>query len=186
MQVAFYGGSFNPPHVAHVLAATYLLTVGAFDRILVVPVCQHAFDKPLADFAPRVRMCELAMSFLPKVEVSSVEGKLEKPNWTVATLEYLKREQPNWRWRLVVGADQLADTDKWRGFDRLVALAPLYVLGRVGVSHPSAPPPVWPGISSTEVRRLLQQRGEPSVDAELERTVPRSVLDYIREQGLYQ
>jgi nicotinate-nucleotide adenylyltransferase len=76
MQVAFYGGSFNPPHVAHVLAAAYLRSVGGFDRVLFVPVFSHAFDKQLADYEHRVRMCELAVGWLPGVEVSRVEERV--------------------------------------------------------------------------------------------------------------
>jgi nicotinate-nucleotide adenylyltransferase len=69
MKVACYGGSFDPPHVAHVLLAAYVLTVEAFERVLVMPVFSHAFDKQLAPFEHRLRMCELAMGWLPRVEV---------------------------------------------------------------------------------------------------------------------
>ena len=55
-----FGGSFDPPHVAHVMAAAYALSAGAFDRLLVVPVFAHAFDKRLESFEHRVKLCELA------------------------------------------------------------------------------------------------------------------------------
>jgi len=64
-----FGGSFDPPHVAHVLAASYALAVGNFERLLAVPVYRHAFDKKLASFEHRVAMCELAFAELPRVEV---------------------------------------------------------------------------------------------------------------------
>ncbi len=69
-----FGGSFDPPHVAHVLAASYALAVGNFERLLAVPVYAHAFDKKLASFEHRVAMCELAFAELPGVEVSRIRA----------------------------------------------------------------------------------------------------------------
>ncbi len=185
MQVAFYGGSFNPPHVAHVLAVTYALSAGGFERVLVVPVYSHAFDKQLCPFEHRVRMCELAMGWLPGVEVSEVEASLETPSLTLRTLEHLRAAHPDYELRLMVGADVLGESDKWYAFDRIGRIAPPYVLGRVGIEHPDAPPPVVPAVSSTRVRELLSRRGATDADAELTRLVPRAVLAYIDEHRLY-
>jgi nicotinate-nucleotide adenylyltransferase len=186
VRVGFYGGSFNPPHVAHALAVAYARLVGGFDRIVVVPVFQHAFDKPLADFAHRVRMCHLAMEFMPDVEVSEVEAELERPNRTLATLEHLTRRHPEWRLSMILGADQVAESDKWHGFARIREIVDLFVLGRVGVDVASAPAPVLPGVSSTEVRTLLARRDEPDARTALGALVPRRVLAYIDEHDLYR
>lgn len=186
MQVAFYGGSFNPPHVAHVLAVTYALSAGGFERVLVVPVYSHAFDKQLCPFEHRVRMCRLSMGWLPGVEVSEVEASLDTPNLTLRTLEHLSAERPDYQLRLMVGADVLGEADKWYAFERISEIAPPYVLGRVGVDHPDAPPPVVPDVSSTRIRELLSRRGSPDADAELSRLVPQRVLSYIDEHDLYR
>src|SRR5688572_21772618 len=113
MDVAFYGGSFDPPHVAHVLAASYVLATGAFERVLVVPVPAHALDKRLAPFEDRVEMCELALGWLPGVEVSRIEQSLPLPSRTLYTLKALKSAHPDWSLRLVIGADVLLETQKW-------------------------------------------------------------------------
>jgi len=186
MRVAFYGGSFNPPHVAHVMAVTYALSAGGFDRVLVVPVYSHAFDKRLCPFEHRVRMCELSLGWLPGVEVSRVEASLETPSLTLRTLEHLSVERQDYQLRLMVGADVLGETDKWYAFDRVSEIAPPYVLGRVGFFHPNAPPAVVPDLSSTRIRELLARRGAPDADAELSRSVPLSVLSYIDENTLYR
>ena len=49
-RVAVFGGSFNPPHVAHLLAAVYALSTAPIDEVLVVPVYRHPFSKSLIDF----------------------------------------------------------------------------------------------------------------------------------------
>ena len=75
-RVGVFGGSFNPPHVGHVLAAAYLLSMAAVDRVLVIPVFRHPFAKTLASFEDRLAMCQLAMTWLPQVEVSDIERQL--------------------------------------------------------------------------------------------------------------
>jgi nicotinate-nucleotide adenylyltransferase len=184
MQVAFYGGSFDPPHVAHVLTAAYLRGVVGFERVLIVPVFSHAFDKRLVSFEQRVRMCELALGWLPGVEVSRIEERLETPSLTLRTLRQLKAEHPDWQLRLVIGSDVLFESHKWYAFDEITKLAEPFVLGRAGFSHPDAPPPVLPDVSSTRIRELF---ADHSAEArrELEIYAPRVIVEYARAQGLY-
>ena len=180
--VAVYGGSFNPPHLAHLLAVTVVLATHAVDEVLVVPTFQHPFGKDLATFDDRVRMCELALGWLPRVAVSRVEEALGGESRTLRTLEHLRAEHPEWSMRLVMGADLLVESPKWFGFERIAALAPPIVLGRAGVSHPDAPPPVLPEISSTEVRARC---AAGDFDA-LAPFVPRDVLAHIKARRLYE
>jgi nicotinate-nucleotide adenylyltransferase len=186
MRVAVYGGSFDPPHVAHVLLVAYVLSVHAFERVLVVPVFAHAFDKRLTPFDHRVRMCELAMGCLSGVEVSPLEASLGAPSLTLRTLECLKHMHPDYELRLVVGADVLGEQHQWHAFDRIKDLAPLLVVGRAGIDDPTAPPPVLPDVSSTRVRALLARRAQAEARAELDLALPRAVLDYIDREGLYR
>jgi nicotinate-nucleotide adenylyltransferase len=190
--VAIFGGSFNPPHVSHVLAATYVLSTEPIDRVLVVPTFQHPFGKPLAPFDDRVRMCELAMGWIPGVEVSRVEETLGGESRTVRTLEHLKKTHPEWEMRFMIGADIVAESHKWFAFERIIALAPPIVLGRIGViareSGPQldalgpVPPPVLPDISSTDVRAKFAS----GAYAELAPLVPRAVIEHARSHGLYR
>jgi nicotinate-nucleotide adenylyltransferase len=186
MRVAFYGGSFDPPHVAHVLGAAYVLSAGGFTRVLVVPVFEHAFDKVLTPFEHRARMCELSMSLLPGVEVSRIEQTLPTPSRTLYTLRALAEGHPDWELGLVIGADVLTEAQKWHAFDEVTRLAAPFVLGRVGVAHPDAPPAVLPDVSSTRVRELLRRRAEPDARLELERLVPLAVREYIDARDLYK
>jgi nicotinate-nucleotide adenylyltransferase len=186
VRVAFYGGSFDPPHIAHVLAVAYLIALGEFDRVLVVPVLSHAFGKQLAPYEDRLRMCEAAMGWLPNVEISATEKSLGAPSRTRHTLRHLQREHPDFQLRLVVGADVLDEAKKWHAFDEVCKTAPLFVLGRVGYERPEAGPQVLPAVSATEVRRLLLQRADPHAEQRLRALVPARVLAYIDEHGLYR
>lgn len=180
-RVAVYGGSFNPPHVGHVLAVTYSLVVHPVDAVLVVPCYQHPFSKELASFSDRFAMCSRAFGQLPGVEVSRVEAELGGESRTLRTLEHLKQQHPDWSLRLLVGADILNDAPKWHAFDRVIALAPLLILGRRGVEAQGAPEPLLPEVSSTELRAWLR-------DGALDRArelLPARVLDYVQSRGLY-
>ena len=187
MQVAVYGGSFDPPHVGHVLAAEYVLRAGGFDRVVVVPVFAHAFGKTLAPFEHRVAMTRLAMPHLERVEVSTIEEELGAPSLTLRTLAALISRHPDWACRLVVGADVLAEKHRWHAWDEVVRLAPLFLLGRAGVEDAESPEAVLPEVSSTEVRAALSHRtGSARDDATLAHLVPRAVLEYIDAKGLYR
>jgi nicotinate-nucleotide adenylyltransferase len=179
--VAIFGGSFNPPHLAHVLAVTAVLSTTDVARVVVVPAYQHPFAKALAPYEDRVTMCELAMGWLPRVEISRVEEELGGESRTLRTLEHLKKVHPSWQLRLIMGADVLLESHKWYRFDEVCALAPPLVIGRAGVEHAQAPAPVLPAISSTDVRaRLAAGKFD-----ELSPIVPRAVLAHIRARGLY-
>jgi nicotinate-nucleotide adenylyltransferase len=179
--VAIYGGSFNPPHLAHVLALTVVLATEDVDRILVIPTYKHPFAKPLAPYDDRVEMCTLAMGWLPRVEVSRVEEELGGESRTLRTLEHLRDAHPDWSMRLVMGADLLVEAPRWFRFDAIRAIAPPLVVGRAGVETPGAPTAVLPAISSTDVRaKVAAEKWD-----ELAQLVPRRVLALIRERGLY-
>ncbi|MCC6556268.1 MAG: nicotinate (nicotinamide) nucleotide adenylyltransferase [Polyangiaceae bacterium] len=188
-RIAIFGGSFNPPHVAHVLAVAYALSAAPVDEVLVVPVFQHPFSKELAPFEDRLAMCRLAVGWLPRVEISDVERELGGESRTLRTLEHLAEVNPGWAMRLLVGADVVADLPKWHRFDRGAAIAPPIVLGRggyaplaAGGAHPIEIAEVsLPQVSSTEVRDALAAGDLDAVRWRL----PRAVVDYIMERGLY-
>jgi nicotinate-nucleotide adenylyltransferase len=184
--VAIYGGSFDPPHVSHVLAAVYALKIGGFDRVLVVPVFEHAFHKQLTTFAHRVRMCELAFAGIEGVEVSPIERDLATPSLTLHTLEHLAAVHPQWSMRLLVGSDVLGETAKWHAFARVTELAPPYVVARPGYEHPDSRAALLPDVSSTRIREALAAASDPEHEALLAASVPRIVRAYITEHGLYR
>ena len=178
MKVGVFGGSFNPPHVAHVLACTLLLSTEDLDQVLVIPAFRHAFGKPLAPFEDRLRMCDLAMGWLRGVSVSRVEQDLGGDSWTLRTVEHLSEVHPDWKLRLIIGSDILPDAPRWLGFESIVRLAPPVVLTRAGTEAGRG---LLPDVSSTMVRDLIAR----GAWADVERLVPRSVLTYIRANSLY-
>jgi len=182
MHVALFGGSFNPPHVAHQMVALYVLETERVDQLWFVPCFRHAFDKPLAPFENRYRMCELAAKGIgPRARVTEIERAIGGPSRTLNTLRRLRELHPNDEFSLVIGSDVAAEVPSWYGADELRAGASFIIVGRratVGAADHSAV--TMPEVSSTEVRRMLR------AGKSAEGLVPRAVLDYIYRHGLYR
>ena len=187
-RVALFGGSFNPPHVAHQLIALYVLETHPVDELWFVPTYAHPFRKHLIAYEHRVAMCELAAAPLgPRVRVSRAEAELAaRPGFvashTIDLIDHLAAQ--GHPLRLVVGADILGDAAKWHRWDDVVARAPLIIVGRPGHPVPpgsSATGVTMPEISATRVRDLLAH-GASDVTG----LVPRDVLRYIAQHHLYQ
>ncbi|MBI3184891.1 MAG: nicotinate (nicotinamide) nucleotide adenylyltransferase [Myxococcales bacterium] len=180
MRVAILGGSFNPPHVGHLLAALYVRATMPVDEVWLVPSHTHPFGKPLADFEHRVKMCEaMAEEASGWLRVSEVESEVGGEGRTVDTLEFLRRRHPGFAFSLILGSDILGDLPKWKDFDRVRRLAEVVVLYRAGYPAPEAVGPPLAEVSSTRIREMLEAGELPAA------LVPRKVLEYARAKKLY-
>jgi nicotinate-nucleotide adenylyltransferase len=181
--VALYGGSFNPPHAAHQLLALYVLETQPVDELWFVPTFVHAFDKQLAAFEDRLAMCERTAAALgPRVSVCPVERDLGGKSRTLLTVRRLQSEHPGWRFAVVIGADLVREVDGWYGAEELRRLVSFIVVGRQGAEVPSAhgrAPLSMPEVSSTRIRAAL------AAGEDVRGLVPKAVLDYVYERGLY-
>lgn len=181
-EVALLGGSFNPPHVGHLMAAWWTLATQGVSEVWLLPAFQHPFGKALAPFEDRVRMCELAASRIRGVHVCTAERELAGDplvGKTARTLEHLREKHPDLRFALVVGADILPETDKWYRWDRVRELARIVVVGREGYP-PVKNAPDLPAVSSTVIRARL------AAGEDVTGLVTEDVRRYVAERGLYR
>ncbi|MCX7626317.1 MAG: nicotinate (nicotinamide) nucleotide adenylyltransferase [Candidatus Sumerlaeaceae bacterium] len=179
-RIGFFGGSFNPPHIAHVLAVHYALLRWQFDFVAVVPTFHHPFDKELVDFAHRLRMTRIAFELLgDNVHVLSVEQELPHPSYTWQTMQHLRQCYPESELALLIGSDILEELPRWHNAESLQREFPIYVIPRIGQNIPPGAFGLLPALSSSQVRELLR-KGE-----DVSGLVPARVLGYIREYELY-
>ena len=176
--VAFFGGSFDPPHVAHQMACVYALACAPVDEVWVVPCLGHPLGKELSSWNDRLAMCKLAFRDLARVTVCEVEKELSAPSRTADTLEHLASNHPRTRFHLVVGSDILDEKNRWYRWERIVELADLFVIGRSGWREGDTAVDL-PEVSSTQIRERV--RKQMSVDS----LVDRAVVGYINREGLY-
>ncbi len=180
-EIALLGGSFDPPHVGHVMAALWALATQPVQEVWLLPTWRHAFGTQLAPFEDRAAMCRLAVRTLRGAHVCEAEAELKDDplcGRTARTLEHLTAKHPDRRFALLVGADILPDTPQWYRWDRVTELARVVVIGREG--YPGGGEPRLPAVASSLVRERLA-RGEP-----VGSLVPRRVLAYLEARGLYR
>jgi nicotinate-nucleotide adenylyltransferase len=189
-RIGVFGGTFDPVHVGHLVAAVEARRALELDRVLMV-VAGDPWQKRgnvTASAADRLAMVEAAVADVEGVEACDLEIRRPGPTYTADTLEALAREGRSLF--LIVGADVAATLHTWTGVERIPALATLAVVDRAGV--PPAPDPAGPGwqierlsiprleISSTELRARAS-RGWP-----LDGLVPPGAIRIVRERSLYR
>jgi nicotinate-nucleotide adenylyltransferase len=181
-QIAVFGGAFDPPHLGHQAVCLYVFAIEEIDEVWWVPSVVHAFGKRTAPYEHRVAMCRLAARhFDPaRVRVSTVEAELSSPQHTVDTVAHLHAREPEARFSVVIGSDNLDDLHRWKEIDRLRSLAPFVVVPRAGHALAEAEGALLPEISSRDLRARLA-RGEDTGQR-----VDREVGLYIEAHGLYK
>ncbi|MEM1107147.1 MAG: nicotinate (nicotinamide) nucleotide adenylyltransferase [Planctomycetota bacterium] len=188
-----FGGSFDPPHLAHVeLPLLVAAKIGA-DVVVYVPAgrAPHKLDKMQTDPAHRLAMLRLALADLPHAVIATDEldrADDGRPSYTVDTLEALaERLHPEAEMRLLIGTDQIDIFNSWYMAERVIELAEPMVMMRPPTTSDDLPEawrnrvvavPTTP-ISSTAVRQRVAA-GDP-----LDGWVAPEVAAYIAEQGLY-
>lgn len=184
MRLGVYGGSFDPPHLAHVQVASRLLARNIVDHVLVVPVFEHAFAKDLLPFEDRLDLCRLAFDGVTRVSVSDVERDLPRPNFTLNTLQAVRALYPEAELRLIVGSDVVADLPRWHRIEEVLRLAPLLAVGRIGFDEPGVHELELPDVASRRLREDLRQRSDRESAAR--QYLPSSVWQRIVERDLYR
>ncbi len=187
------GGTFNPPHVAHLIVAHVVREALELGEVLLTPSFQHAF-KGDAEASPRDRamMTELAVAGDSGLVADRIEIDRGGVSYTVDTLMALREREPDTRWHLIIGHDNLAELAAWDRIELLTELAQIVVTSRgssvVPGSLPDSPlageyaPVTVPAleISSSQIRERVR-RGRS-----IRYWVPPAVEAYILEHGLYQ
>ena len=154
MRVAVYGGSFNPPHVGHLLVASWLSWTDRVDEVWFLVSFAHPFAKDLAPFDVRARLCE-RVALEVGARVCRVESELPVPSYTVDVLAALAARHPEHALSFVLGADVLSEVDRWKDFAVIRSDFDPIVVGRQGYAGPPGAID-FPGVSSTEIRRRVR------------------------------
>lgn len=183
-RVGLLGGSFNPPHIGHLLMAAAVYATEEIDHLWVLPTADHAFGKALAPFDDRVRMCHLAFRHLAGgAAVLDLERRLPRPagtpSYTVDTLRALVALRPGIKPVWIAGSDILAELPRWKEPEEVQRLARLVVVPRQGYPGGSRITVDLPLVSSTEVREFI------AAGKDVSGMVDREVVAYVERRGLY-
>jgi nicotinate-nucleotide adenylyltransferase len=181
------GGTFDPVHIGHVVAAVDVRAACGLDRVLIVPAGDPWQKRGLVVASPtqRTAMAELACADLDGVEVSAVEVEREGASVTADTLEALAA--PDRELYLLLGADAAANMPTWRRLEETRTLASVVVIERAG-EHADPPGPGWRfehvtiprlDVSSSDIRGRIAE-GRP-----IDGLTPPAVVQFIARERLY-
>jgi nicotinate-nucleotide adenylyltransferase len=197
-RIGILGGSFNPPHLGHLICAQEAYLELALERVLLVPVQipPHKVLEEEPGPEHRLELCRLATAGdEQRLAVSDLEIRRDGPSYTVDTLEQLHAQAPDNELFLIVGGDVAAGFPSWREPERVLSLATLAVAERRGTPRKQVEDALCHlsggerarffrmptiGISSTVIRRRA------AAGAPLKYLVPDAVAEYIDHHSLYR
>jgi len=132
VRVGLLGGTFNPPHVGHMICAQEALDALGLDvvRLVVARTPPHKAVPEDPGIAARVAMCRAAVAGVPGLEVSLVELERPGPSYTVDTLRALHAAEPENELTFVMGGDMARSLPAWREPGAILALARIAVAER--------------------------------------------------------
>lgn len=192
-RIGLFGGTFDPPHIAHILCATSALDEANLDRV-VLTVAGDPYQKDaVASAEARYEMTCLAAEANPELEVSRLEIDRGGPTYTIDTVDEFKKLHGDAKLFLIGGSDSLAGIHSWRDWERLLSEVGFVVIPRNSASVKEAlealgsdPEVVIVGgvpqldISSTDMRARIAE-GLP-----VGHLMPSKVVKYVKGNGLYQ
>jgi nicotinate-nucleotide adenylyltransferase len=196
VDLGLLGGTFNPPHIGHLVCATHALAGLRLDRVLFVPVNQPPHKAAESDqgVEHRVELCRRAVEGNEALGVSLVDAEVPGPSFTVDTLSRLHERCPGDQLTFIVGGDMAFSLPSWREPEAILALAELGVAEREGVRRADIVERLSDlgteklrffdmprlDISSSQIRRMVAA-GRP-----IRYLVPDAVADYVEREGLYR
>jgi len=201
MRIAFFGGTFDPPHSGHTALAEQVIAAGYTDKVLFVPSFSppHKYGFPVTPYRHRLEMLRLAAAGIAGTGISDIEARLGRtPSYTFDVMSALEKELPGDRLQLMIGSDSLLQLHSWHKARELVKRWEILTYPRFG-EIPSAddllqfwdaknaeklaktvmPLPFFK-ISSTEMRNLIAK------NEKVDKLISRDVKRYIKDNGLYE
>lgn len=200
-RVGILGGTFNPPHLGHMILAQDAAEAFELDQVWFLPCAQPA-HKPGSIVAPaehRIQMLQACVHGDPRWHLSLIEIERAGISYTIDTLRQLTKDHPDIDWHFIIGADTLLELHSWKSIEDLLPLCTMVSMRRPG--FPAAEelrnqiqlPSPWPDrlveqlfdghlidISSTEVRKRV------ALGQSIRYLVPAGVEGYILANRLYQ
>jgi nicotinate-nucleotide adenylyltransferase len=189
VRLGVFGGTFDPPHLGHLVAASDAADALGLTTLLWVPSAHHPFKGGAVRASPalRLEMVRAAIAGDARFRAEPLELERRGPSYTVDTLRELRARHPGAELFFVTGADNLRDLPKWREPEELVRLATLVVVARQGEGLPEAANlparavhMARVDVSATEVRRRV------AAGRTIKYLVPEAVRAIIEREGLYR
>lgn len=185
-KVGILGGTYNPPHIGHLMIANEVKHALQLDEIRLMPTAMPPHKEADEKVSPTVRleMVKRAVEGLEGFIVSSFEIDRGGVSYTFDTMKQLTELEPNVQFHFIIGGDMIDQLDTWHRIDELVELVHFVGVNRPGWKSETDYPVTLINIpeidlSSTLIRERFQTGGTVRF------LMPEQVAQFIREEGLY-
>ncbi len=187
MKVGILGGTFDPPHLGHLIAAQDAVMVLGLDRVLFIPAGTppHKRDRSRSPAEVRLAMTRAAVAGDPRFLVDPRETQRAGPSYTVDTLVELRGAMPDARLFLLVGADQYRELETWHRAAEIRSLCQVVVLDREGAASPREPADQRVAVTRIDVS-ASEVRARVRLGHPIRYLVPPAVEALIEERQLYR
>jgi len=186
-RVGIMGGTFNPPHLGHLIMAQQVGDQLGLDEVRFMPDAQppHVDEKKTLPAKDRVNMVQRAIADNPLFKLETAELKRGGKSYTYDTMKAMKARHPETQYYFIIGGDMVDYLHTWYHIDDLVKLVTFVGIKRTGYPTTSQYPVIWVDaplvdISSTQIRHKVSQGHT------VRYLVPDAVADYIKEHQLYE
>lgn len=189
--IGLFGGTFDPPHMGHLIVASHVREELGLDRIVFMPAMTppHKQDREVTAGEMRMSMVERAIEGDHRFSVSGIEVNRGGVSYTIDTVRALLAQTPGLAITVLIGMDNLVDFGTWRDPEGILAVSRVVVMTRPGFT-PGGGAMYLPrmtvcevpdiGIAARDIRRRVAS------GKSIRYLVPPGVEAYIREQGLYR
>ncbi|SFA69830.1 nicotinate-nucleotide adenylyltransferase [Lentibacillus halodurans] len=184
--VGILGGTFDPPHIGHLIIAEQTRVALKLDEVWFMPSHKPPHkQKAVADASDRVAMTERAVAGNPHFKVDTIEVKRLGKSYTFDTMKLLNKDHPGTSFYFIIGADMVEYLPNWKDIDELVDIVTFVGVKRKGFELMSEYSVVevdvpFVDISSTAIKRMLAH------NQSIKYMVPESVEAYVKEKHLYE
>jgi len=186
-RVGIIGGTFNPPHLGHLIMAQQVGDQLGLDEVRFMPDAQppHVDEKKTIPAQDRANMVQRAIADNPLFKLETAELKRGGKSYTYDTMKALKAQHPETQYYFIIGGDMVDYLHTWSHIDELVKLVTFVGIKRTGYPTTSQYPVIWVDaplidISSTQIRHKVSQGHT------VRYLVPDTVAAYIKEHQLYE
>ena len=186
-RVGILGGTFNPPHLGHLMIADQVQSQLGLDQVLFMPdsIPPHVAHKDAIDARHRLKMLHLCVDDNPKFGIENYEVKRGGVSYSIDTMKALTQQHPENQYYFIIGGDMVEYLPKWREIDELVKLVQYVGVGRPGFHKRSQYPILWVDVPETEISSTLI-RQKIKNGCSIKYLVPDAVEQYINEENLYR
>jgi len=187
-KVGILGGSFNPPHMGHLVIADQIKDQLDLDKIIFLPTAEpphSSVHKTTISSDKRVDMLDLAIENQPDFDLELYEVKKGGKNYTYDTMKALMDLYPAVDFYFIIGGDMIADLPNWHEIDKLVELVQFVGVKRPGYQHDCDYPIIMVDVPTMEISSSTI-RQKVKTGASINYLVPEAVKKYIGREGLYQ